>query len=259
MRKLDALPIIEASNYESILSQRSALITGGSSGIGYAIAEALASEGYGVTISGRRADKLAAAAQTLRDKGYDIHEFAVQASEESELAALFESHKERFGRLDVLVNNAGVGIGGLIEGYPTKRLDLQLDVNVRSHIILTSLALPLLKEAGAEHQNAYIINTGSIAGRDGQPWLSIYAATKAAMINWTNGLQKELGDTGIRVTALSPAFVDTPMTEFAQQNGIEAESMIRPEDLANTVLWLLSLSQFARVPEIVFERLGHDL
>jgi NAD(P)-dependent dehydrogenase (short-subunit alcohol dehydrogenase family) len=241
------------------MSQLAALVTGGSSGIGFAIAEALCEQGYGVTISARRPEKLADAARQLRDKGYDVLDVPAQAVEEDELIALVASHRERFGRLDVLVNNAGVGLGGAIDGYPTKKIDIQLDVNVRSHIIVTREALDMLKAAGAEHGNAYIINTASITAREGQPWLSIYAATKAAILNWGTGLQKEIAGDGIRVSALSPAFVETPMTEFARQGGIPGEAMIRPEDMGKTVVWLLSLSPVTRVPEIVFERLGETL
>ena len=105
-----------------------------------------------------------------------------------------------------------------------------------------------------------MFNLASIAGRYGQPWLSLYAATKAAVANWTNGMHKEFQNEGIRFTALSPAFVETPMTEFAQtQGGVPGEKMIRPEDLSSAVLWLLQLSPNVRIPEIIFERVGDDL
>jgi short-subunit dehydrogenase len=119
--------------------------------------------------------------------------------------------------------------------------------------------MPMLKEAASQNGLAHVINLSSIAGRYGQPWLSLYAATKAAVANWTNGMHKEFQNDGIRFTALSPAFVETPMTEFAQQGGIPPESMIRPEDLSSAVIWLLSLSPNARIPEIVFERVGDEL
>lgn len=244
------------------VAERAALITGGSSGIGFAIARALGEAGYGVTISGRREDKLRAAADDLRSEGLDIHEVVAPADQEEAIIALVNSHIEKFGRMDVLVNSAGVGIGGPLEGYQTKFIDMQLDVNIRGMLITTRESLPHLRAATEKNPNgmAHVINLASIAGRYGQPWLSLYAATKAAVSNWTNGMHKEFQNEGIRFTALSPAFVETPMTEFAQtQGGVPGEEMIRPEDLSSAVLWLLSLSPNVRIPEIVFERVGDDL
>lgn len=241
------------------MSQRAALITGGSSGIGLAIARTLGEDGFAVTISGRRADKLEAAAEGLRADGLEVNAVPAPADDEDALIALVGAHVDKYGRIDVLVNSAGVGIGGALEGYQTKYIDMQLAVNIRAMIITTREAMPHLKSAASENGTAQVINLASIAGRYGQPWLSLYAATKAAVANWTNGMHKEFQNDGIRFTALSPAFVETPMTEFAQQSGVPGESMIRPEDLSSAVLWLLSLSPNARVPEIVFERVGDDL
>lgn len=244
------------------MAERAALITGGSSGIGFAIAKALGQAGYAVTISGRKEDKLRSAAEQLRGEGIELGDVVAPADQEDALIAMVGSHIERFGRLDVLVNNAGVGIGGPLEGYQTKHIDMQLAVNIRSMLITTREAMPHLKTAAKENANgmAHVINLSSIAGRYGQPWLSLYAATKAAVANWTNGMHKEFQNDGIRFTALSPAFVETPMTEFAQtQGGVPGEKMIRPEDLSSAVLWLLQLSPNTRIPEIVFERVGDDL
>lgn len=244
-----------------VVAERAALITGGSSGIGFAIAKALGEADYAVTIAGRREDKLRAAADDLRNEGIDVNDVVAPAHEEQALIDLVNSHVERFGRIDVLVNSAGVGIGGQLEGYETKFIDMQLAVNIRSMVITTREAMPHLKTAAGENANgmAHVINMASIAGRYGQPWLSLYAATKAAVANWTNGMHKEFQNDGIRFTALSPAFVETPMTEFAKAGGIPAEKMIRPEDLSSAVLWLLQLSPNTRVPEIVFERVGDEL
>ena len=244
-----------------VVAERAALITGGSSGIGFAIAKALADDGFAVTISGRREDKLRAAGEELRAGGAEINDVVAPADDEDAIIALVNSHIEKYGRIDVLVNSAGVGIGGPLEGYPTKFIDMQLDVNIRGMLITTREAMPHLKAAAKENANgmAHVINLASIAGRYGQPWLSLYAATKAAVANWTNGMHKEFQNDGIRFTALSPAFVETPMTEFAQENGVTGDQMIRPEDLSSAVLWLLQLSPYARVPEIIFERVGDDL
>ena len=106
-------------------------------------------------------------------------------AEEDDIKALVAGHKERFGRLDVLVNNAGVGIGGAIADAETKKLDMQLDVNLRAVYLTTREAIPMLKEAGAEHGKALVANTASIAGKYGQGWLAAYSATKFGVVGLT--------------------------------------------------------------------------
>jgi NAD(P)-dependent dehydrogenase (short-subunit alcohol dehydrogenase family) len=235
------------------VADRAALITGGSSGIGLAIARALAEDGYGVTVSARRPEKLEAAAAELRADGLDVHAVPANVVNEEEIVAMVEAHRERFGRLDVLVNNAGLGVGAAIEDYETKALDMQLAVNVRSYVLATREAAGMLKEAGGEHGKALIVNTASIAGKSGQPWISVYSATKFAVVGFSQAMQKELGQHGIQVTALCPGFVDTPMTEWARGH-VDQEEMIRPEDIAEGVRFLLRMSRNCVIPEIVFAR-----
>jgi len=234
-------------------TQRAALVTGGSSGIGLAIARALAEDGYGITLSARRPEKLTAAADGLRADGFDVLDVPAQMTEEEDLRSLVEAHADKFGRLDVLVNNAGVGIGEALDQLSTKKVDMQLDVNLRAVVLMTRECLPMLKEAGAEHKKALIVNTASIAGKSPHPWLSVYSATKAAVLAWSQSNQKEIAGSGIQVTALAPGFVDTPMTEFVKDS-VGAETMIRPEDLAEAVRYLLRTSPNCLVPEIVFMR-----
>jgi NAD(P)-dependent dehydrogenase (short-subunit alcohol dehydrogenase family) len=235
------------------LAERAALVTGGSSGIGLAIARALAEDGYGITLSARRAEKLAGAAEDLRSEGYDVVDVATQMTEEEELRKLAQAHRERFGRCDVLVNNAGVGIGQAMHELETKKVDIQLGVNLRAVMLMTRECLPMLREAGGEHGKALIVNMASIAGKAGQAWLSVYSATKAAVIGFSQSTQREVADDGIQVTALAPGFVDTPMTEFVR-GMVEQEEMIRPEDIAEAVRFLLRTSPNCLVPEIVFLR-----
>src|SRR5918998_4696100 len=125
--------------------ERAALITGGSSGIGLAIARGLGKDGYGLTISARRPDKLEAAAQQLRDEGLDVEAVPANMANEEEIAQLAAAHRERCGRLDVLINNAGIGIGGAVADAETKKLDLQLNVNLRAVYLLAREAIPMLK------------------------------------------------------------------------------------------------------------------
>ena len=237
------------------MAERAALVTGGSSGIGLAISRALAEDGYAVTISARRPDKLEAAVRTLGDDGLEVAAAAANVASEDEVKALVAGHKERYGRLDVLVNNAGVGVGSAIDEVDTKKMDMQIDVNLRSYVLAMREAMPMLREAGAEHGKALIVNTASIAGKGGQGWLAVYSATKAGVIGLSQAIQMEVGGAGVQVTALCPAFVDTPMTEWVQGQ-VKPEEMIKPEDLAETVRLLLRTSPYCLIPEVVFARRG---
>jgi NAD(P)-dependent dehydrogenase (short-subunit alcohol dehydrogenase family) len=135
----------------------------------------------------------------------------------------------------------------------TKRVDLQLDVNLRAPVLFYRECAGLLRAAGAEHRNALVVNLSSISGKSGQPWLSVYSATKAALIAFTQAMNKELAEAGVKSVALAPGFVDTPMTDFVKGQ-IPPEEMIRTEDIAEAVRFLLRLSPWCLVPEIVFQR-----
>ena len=213
------------------MPDRAALVTGASSGIGLAIARVLGEEGYGLTVAARRPEKLTAAADGLREAGFEVEEVAANMADEAGIAAVAAAHRERWGRLDVLVNNAGVGIGAAVADIVTKRVDMQLDVNLRSVVLFYRECADLLRAAGAEHRNALVVNTSSISGKSGQPWLSVYSATKAAVIDWTQAMNKELNGDGIKSVALCPGFVDTDMTEFVREH-VKPEDMIRTEDIA---------------------------
>ena len=162
-------------------------------------------------------------------------------TEEEQIVALVESHRERFGRLDVLVNNAGVGIGEAMHEITAKKLDIQIGTNLRGVIIATREALPMLKEAGAEHGKALIVNTASIAGKTGPGVAVGLLGDQGRGGRFSQATQKEHDDDGIQVTALCPGFVDTPMTEFVKEQ-VPAEEMIRPEDIAEAVRYLLRTS-----------------
>ena len=235
------------------MAERAALITGGSSGIGLAIARALGEDGYGITLAARRPEKLEDAADELRGDGFDVHAVAANMTQEDAVVDAVRGHAERFGRLDVLVNSAGIGIGQPMHEIATKYLDMQLGVNLRATIIATRESLPMLREAGGEHGKGLIVNIASIAGKSGQPWLSVYSATKAAVIGFSEATQKEVASDGIQVTALCPGFVDTPMTEYVREQ-VPPEEMIRPADIAESVRFLLRTSPACLVPEIVFAR-----
>jgi short-subunit dehydrogenase len=234
---------------------RAAIVTGASRGIGYALAESLAAEGYGLTISARRPETLEAAADRLRESGREVEAVAANLADADAIAGIVARHRERFGRLDVLVNNAGVGVGAAAADHQAKHVDLQFGVNVRAIILMYREGIELLRAAGAEHGNALVVNVASLAGKSPQPWLSVYSATKAAVVAYTEAMNKELNADGVKSVALCPGFVDTDMSEFVK-GSIPADEMLTTGDIAEALRFLLRLSPNCLVPEIVFERPG---
>jgi NAD(P)-dependent dehydrogenase (short-subunit alcohol dehydrogenase family) len=240
------------------MADRAAIVTGGSSGIGLAIARMLLDEGYGVTVAARRPEKLEAAAAELAAGGGELQHIAGDTGQEEVVQSVVDAHRERFGRLDVLVNNAGVGIGAPVNEIQTKYLDMQLAVNLRSYVLFYRECAELLRAAGSEHRNALVVNTSSISGKSGQAWLSVYSATKHGVIGFTQAMNKELNGDGIKSCALCPGFVDTAMTDFVK-GSVSPEDMIRPEDVSEAVRMLLRLSPNCVIPEIVFQRPGEAI
>ena len=222
---------------------KSALVTGGSAGLGLALARMLREEGYELTLAARRPEPLEDAAREL-----EAEAVAANLGDADECVRVVAAHAARFGGMDVLVNSAGIGIGGSFADQDTKRISLQLDVNVRGTMIVTRESLPLLR-ASAGH----VVTLASIAGTIPVPGLTVYGATKAALISFTNSLNREEADHGVRAVAICPAFVATKMTDWT---GIPAEEMIQLEDVVEIVRSILRLSPRARVPQVVIERVG---
>ena len=222
---------------------RSALVTGGSAGLGLALARMLREEGHELTLVARRPEPLEEAAAEL-----EATAVAANLADPDECVRIVAAHAERFGGMDVLVNSAGVGIGGSFAEQETKRIALQLDVNIRGTMVVTRESLPLLRAS-----SGHVVNLASIAGTIPVPGLAVYGATKAALISFTNSLNREEAAHGVRATAICPAFVATRMTDWT---GIPPEEMIQVEDVAEIVRTILRLSPFARVPQVVIERVG---
>lgn len=222
---------------------RSALVTGGSSGLGFALARMLRAEGYELTLVARRPEPLEEAATEL-----GAFSVAANLGDADECVRVVAAHAERYRGMNVLVNSAGIGIGGNIAALDTKKIALQLDVNLLGTLVVTREALPLLRAA-----RGHVVTLASIAGTIPTPGLAVYGATKAALIAFTNSLNREEAEHGVRATAISPGFVATRMTEWT---GIPVEEQIQPEDIADLVRTVLHLSPNARVPNIVIERVG---
>jgi NAD(P)-dependent dehydrogenase (short-subunit alcohol dehydrogenase family) len=203
----------------------------------------LRDEGYGLTLASRTKDKIEAAAAELGAQAV-----AANLGQEEDCIRAVAEHKDRFGGMDVLVNSAGIGIAGTVESVQAKHIDLQLGVNLRGLLLVTREAIPLLKAT-----RGWIVNLASIAGTMPTPNLTVYGATKAAVIAVTRSQNAELDADGVRSIAICPGFVDTPMAEWA---GLPADEMIQPEDCAEIVRMCLRLSPHARIPQVVVERLG---
>jgi NAD(P)-dependent dehydrogenase (short-subunit alcohol dehydrogenase family) len=221
----------------------SALVTGGSSGIGLAIARMLREEGFELTLASRTAEKIEAAAAEI-----GAHAVTADMGKEEDCVRVVAEHNERFGGMNMLVNSAGIGIAGTVESLQTKHIDLQLSINLRGLLLVSREAIPLLRET-----KGWIVNLASIAGTTPTPGLTVYGATKAAVIALTRSQNAELDADGVRAIAICPGFVDTPMAEWS---GLAGDEMIQPEDCAEIVRMCLRLSPRARIPQVVVERVG---
>jgi NAD(P)-dependent dehydrogenase (short-subunit alcohol dehydrogenase family) len=215
---------------------KAALVTGGSRGIGLALARRLADEGYALTLAARAPE---AAARELGCASY-----AGDLRDEDAVRAAVAHHAGVHGRLDVLVNNAGTGMGQDVGELKTSRVDVQLALNLRTPMLFYREAVSLLRASG----DAWVVNVASVAGLDGQPWLSVYSAAKAGLIAFTEAMEKELAADGIRSCAICPGTVDTGLTAYA---GAPRERLIATSDVAEALSFLLRLSPHCRVPQLV--------
>lgn len=240
------------------MPDRAAIVTGASRGIGLALAETLGESGYGLTISARKPDTLEQTAHELRGKGFEVEYVAANMADEEAIREVVRLHREHYGRLDVLVNNAGLGIGAQAGEHQTKFVDMQLGVNLRAIILFYRECVEMLRAAGGEHRNALVVNLASIAGKSPQAWLSVYSATKAAVVAYSQAMNKELNGDGIKSVAFCPGFVDTDMTDFVKGT-VPAEEMLRPSDIAEALRFMLRVSPACVVPEIIFQRPGETV
>jgi 3-oxoacyl-[acyl-carrier protein] reductase len=241
------------------MNERCALITGASRGIGAEIARRLANEGYALTLSARNEAGLIAAAEQLHaETGADIHAVTANMAVESDVRRLAAEHAARYGRLDLLVLNAGVGTSGSIGELPVKTYDLTLAVNVRAAFILLQETLPMLRKTAAlaPERGAKIVALASIAGVSAEANLGAYAARKAALISLCQTVTLEESSNGVTATALCPGLVATDMTSWT---GLSADEMLPSSDVAELAVAVSRLSVGAVVPNIVIARRGTQL
>ncbi|NKR46643.1 SDR family NAD(P)-dependent oxidoreductase [Rhodococcus hoagii] len=236
----------------------SALITGASRGIGLGIAERLAAQGYGLTVTARNASRLDAVAEKLRAAGApDVVAIAADMADPDAAQVLTGAHQERFGSMRALVLNAGVGTAGPIGEYPMKRFEKTVAVNLTAPFTLLQRALPLLREGAAENpQNgAKVVAVSSITGVYAEANLAVYGATKAALLSLVETLNAEESGNGVAGTAIAPAYVDTDMSEWTKDT-IPADTMLTVGDVVELVDAVLRLSNRAVVSKMVLTRAG---
>jgi 3-oxoacyl-[acyl-carrier protein] reductase len=231
------------------LDGKVALVTGASRGIGRAIALALGREGAAVVLAARSAAALAEAAELVRRAGGRAEPVVTELASEQSIRNLVRATEEKFGKLDIVVNNAGITHSARLEETRTEDLDRCWTINARAPFILCREALPLLKKARA----GYIVNISSVVGVKGYPLQSAYTASKHAVRGMSLSLAEELRGTNVRVHVLCPGAVDTGMVGNVRPD-ISKEDLIGPDEIAELVLYLVTHRGNAVVDELHIRR-----
>jgi 3-oxoacyl-[acyl-carrier protein] reductase len=231
------------------LGGQTALVTGAGRGIGRAIAKALASKGARVFLAARTVSQLESAAEEIRCSGAAAVPVPTDLSDERDIRSLFDRIGNEAGRLDILINNAGVGIYGPVVDFASADFDAVMRVNTKAAFLCCQQALRLMipKKSGT------IINISSVVGFKGYPNQAAYTASKHALLGLTKSLAVEAQEHGIRVSAILPGGVDTEMVAKARPD-LDPKILLEPEDIAHTVLFLLSLSDRAAIDQIYIRR-----
>ncbi|RYZ27805.1 MAG: SDR family oxidoreductase [Chitinophagaceae bacterium] len=214
-----------------------ALITGASKGIGKSMAFELAAKGYDLALIARSQDLLKQAAEEIRSKhNVQVHVLALDLSSPTSAQEVFNWAKRENFDVSVLVNNAGYGLSGAFQSYSLDQHVNMLQVNCTTLVQLTYLFLPQLKQQG----QAYILNISSSSAYQAVPYLSLYAASKALVLQFSRGLRHELRKTSVSVTCISPGATDTEFNTRAQvgEKAMKAAKKVfmKPEEVAKVAI-----------------------
>ncbi|HPC96688.1 MAG TPA: SDR family oxidoreductase [Sedimentisphaerales bacterium] len=233
----------------SRLKDKVAIVTGASRGIGRAIGVALGAEGASVVLVGRAEADLAQTAFRVREAGGTPAIIPAELTEEQSIKDLIAKTSERLGRLDILINNAGITHSAPLEQTRTEDLDRCWAVNARAPFLLCREALPLLRRA----ERATIVNISSVVGVKGYPLQSAYTASKHALRGMSIALAEELRGCGVRVHVICPGGVDTEMVTRVRPD-INKDELIGPDEIAELVLYLVTHQGNAVIDELHIRR-----
>ncbi|PZJ00325.1 SDR family oxidoreductase [Staphylococcus aureus] len=225
----------------TVLTDKIAVVTGAGSGIGEAIATLLHEEGAKVVLAGRNKDKLQNVANQLAQDSVKV--VPTDVTNKEEVDELMKIAQQTFGGLDIVINSAGQMLSSKITDYQVDEWDSMIDVNIKGTLYTAQAALPTMLEQSSGH----LINIASISGFEVTKSSTIYSATKAAVHTITQGLEKELAKTGVKVTSISPGMVDTAIT--AAYNPSDRKKL-GPQDIAEAVLYALTQPKHVNVNEI---------
>ncbi|MGQ8338132.1 SDR family oxidoreductase [Sunxiuqinia sp. A32] len=228
-------------------TKKTAIITGASRGIGKACALGLASLGYHCIMISRSLELLEEVAQQINENGGEASLFAVDLTKESDLKECLSRIKHYYPRIDVLVNNAGMYIGGNLQ-LEAEDFRLQMELNLMANFNLLKEIVPIMKA----QKSGYIFNIASRAGKIGFSNSGAYSASKFGLVGLSESLYRELAVFGISVTAICPGWVATEMADIAG-TPLSDEEMIQPEDIFSSMEYLLKLSPNTRIKEIIIE------
>ncbi|HCW7806613.1 TPA: SDR family oxidoreductase [Staphylococcus aureus] len=225
----------------TVLTDKIAVVTGAGSGIGEAIATLLHEEGAKVVLAGRNKDKLQNVANQLAQDSVKV--VPTDVTKKEEVDELIKIAQQTFGGLDIVINSAGQMLSSKITDYQVDEWDSMIDVNIKGTLYTAQAALPTMLEQSSGH----LINIASISGFEVTKSSTIYSATKAAVHTITQGLEKELAKTGVKVTSISPGMVDTAIT--AAYNPSDRKKL-DSQDIAEAVLYALTQPSHVNVNEI---------
>ncbi|WP_421107211.1 SDR family oxidoreductase [Staphylococcus aureus] len=225
----------------TVLTDKVAVVTGAGSGIGEAIATLLHEEGVKVILAGRNKDKLQNVANQLAQDSVKV--VPTDVTKKEEVDELIKIAQQTFGGLDIVINSAGQMLSSKITDYQVDEWDSMIDVNIKGTLYTAQAALPTMLEQSSGH----LINIASISGFEVTKSSTIYSATKAEVHTITQGLEKELAKTGVKVTSISPGMVDTAIT--AAYNPTDRKKL-EPQDIAEAVLYALTQPKHVNVNEI---------